>query len=24
LPALVRPPRLTLAPLECSDGASPR
>ena len=24
LPALVRPPRLTLAPLECSDGTSPR
>src|ERR1700732_430399 len=24
LPALVMPPRLTLAPLECSDGTSPR
>ena len=23
-PALVRPPRLMLAPLECSDGTSPR
>jgi len=24
LPALVRPPRLTLPPLECSDGTRPR
>src|ERR1700722_17611693 len=24
LPALVMPPRLTLAPLECSDGTNPR